>query len=173
MNTPNGDQSGTGGGLRYLTEQAALSMVNQEESHSCQAACARQLLKDAGVEISEAELVAQIGYYEGIGTTTERTATVLSELHPGLHYSGGEINELALAIICSRDPWIANLRTIRGTVHSVIVDRMESGIIHVRDPWGHDGPGSGTGTDAAIKLADFLEHWHWIYYTGLIPVGRK
>ena len=109
MNTPNGDQSGTGGGLRYLTEQAALSMVNQEESHSCQAACARQLLKDAGVEISEAELVAQIGYYEGIGTTTERTATVLSELHPGLHYSGGEINELALAIICSRDPWIANL----------------------------------------------------------------
>jgi hypothetical protein len=62
MNAAAIEHPGTGGGLPYLTEDAAAGMVNQELSHSCQAACARQLLKDAGVDISEADLLARIGY---------------------------------------------------------------------------------------------------------------
>jgi predicted double-glycine peptidase len=173
MNPAETEHPGTGGGLRYITEEAALAMVNQEQSHSCQAACARQLLKDAGVDVSEDDLLANIGYHERYGTTVESTATVLTMLHPKLDYSGGEIREDALAILCRRDPWIANLRTDRGTVHSVIVDRLESDIVHVRDPWGLDGPGSEKGTIATIKLDYFLQHWHWAFYTGVIPVRRK
>src|SRR5881275_2437375 len=80
-------QTGTGGGLRYITEEATSNMVNQEQSHSCQAACARQLLSEAGVQVSEAELLGKIGYLEGWGTTAEETARVLDELHPRLGYA--------------------------------------------------------------------------------------
>ena len=173
MSTRNTNKSGTGGGLRYLTEEAAPSMVNQEASHSCQAACARQLLMDAGVEVSEADLLARIGYYEGIGTLAKPTAEVLSNLHPKLIYNGGEVGRDALAILFKRDPWIVNLRTERGEIHSVIVDRLEGNIVHVRDPWGMAGPGSGTGTNATILLEDFLEHWHWAYQTAVFPNARK
>ena len=140
MNPAETEIPGTGGGLRYLTEEAAPGMVNQEQPHSYQAACARQLLKDAGVYISEADLLAKIGYYEGHGTTVALTGAALTILHPRLKYSGGEIKDDALPMLVVRDPWIANVRTLRGTVHSMIVDRLEDGIVHVRDPWGLDGP---------------------------------
>ncbi len=68
------EKAGTGGGLRYITEEPTPDMVNQEQSHSCQAACARQLLKDAGIHVSEPELLAMIGYLDGWGTTSESTA---------------------------------------------------------------------------------------------------
>jgi len=42
---------GTGGGLPYITEEATPDMVNQEQWHSCQAACAKQLLIDAGMNV--------------------------------------------------------------------------------------------------------------------------
>jgi hypothetical protein len=173
MNPPDKETPGTGGGLRYHTKEAAPGMVNQAHSHSCQAACARQLLKDAGVDISEADLLARIGYYEGIGTLAKPTAAMLSKLHPNLNYQGGEINENEIRLICSRDPWIANVLTDHGTVHSVIVDRLDGDTVHVRDPWGLDGPGSASGTVATINLADLLEHWRWTFFTGIIPVGRK
>ena len=57
MDRAENDQAGTGGGLRYLTEEPSPNMANQEQSHSCQAACARQLLLDAGVDVSEADLL--------------------------------------------------------------------------------------------------------------------
>jgi hypothetical protein len=148
-------------------------MVNQEQLHSCQVACARQLLKDAGVDVSEGELLEKIGYYEGWGTTADNTAPVLSALHPRLGYDGGSIPLESLPILFKRDAWIANLRTDRGTVHSVIVDKLEGNIVHVRDPWGQNGPGSGTGTRATIALDDFLEHWHWAFNNAVIPNRLK
>jgi predicted double-glycine peptidase len=173
MSTPNGDKPGTGGGLRYLTEEALPSMVNQEQSHSCQAACARQLLRDAGIDISEADLLAKIGYYEGIGTLAKPTAAILSKLHPKLIYEGGEIPQEALAVLFKRDPWIVILRTERGQMHAVVVDGLDGDTVHVRDPWGLEGPGSGTGTKATMQLNDFLEHWHWGYYTAVFPNSQK
>jgi predicted double-glycine peptidase len=148
-------------------------MVNQELSHSCQAACARQLLKEAGVTASEAELLRKIGYLEGWGTTAVATAQALAELHPRLGYVGGAVGPEAAAILFERDPWIASLKTDHGTVHAVIVDSLEGDLVHVRDPWGLAGPGSGTGTQATIKLADFLEQWHWALNNVVFPNRLK
>src|SRR4051812_15816261 len=106
-------------------------MVNQEQSHSCQAACARQLLKDAGAHVSEPELLAKIGYLEEWGTTSAGTARALDELHPRLRYAGGAVDPTTAAILFRRDPWIASLKTDHGTVHAVIVDGLEGDIVHV------------------------------------------
>ena len=129
------DQPGTGGGLRYITEEPTPEMVNQELSHSCQAACARQLLKDAGVLVSEEDLLSRIGYLEGWGTTADATGRALDSLHPRLGYSGGPVDPASSAILFRRDPWIASLRTDQGTVHAVIVDSLRDDVVHVRDPW--------------------------------------
>ncbi len=173
MDMVEGNQSGTGGGLRYITEEATSDMVNQERSHSCQAACARQVLMDAGVHVSEEELLAEIGYYEGYGTTAEHMAPVLSQLHPRLGYLAGSIPHQALAILFKRDPWIADLKTFHGTVHSVVVDGIVGEMVRVRDPWGVNGPGSGKGSTATIALRDFLEHWHWAFNKAVIPNRLK
>jgi hypothetical protein len=101
------------------------------------------------------------------------TAAALSALHPKLKYAGGEINEELLQILFARDPWIANLRTLHSSTHSVIVDRLDGDVVYLRDPWGIDGPTSETGAVATIGLNDFMEHWHWAYYNGVIPVARK
>jgi predicted double-glycine peptidase len=173
MNAADSENTGTGGGLRYITEESSTDVVNQEHSHSCQAACARQLLSDAGVSISEDELLAAIGYIEDYGTTAEHTAPVLSGLHPRLGYGGGTVSREDVAILFRRDPWIASLRTYHGTVHAVIVDALEGTIVHVRDPWGLSGPGSGSGSKATMQLTDFLEHWHWSMNKAVFPNRRK
>lgn len=167
------ESSGTGGGLRYVTEETALNMVNQEQPYSCQAACARQILKEAGVDVSEAELREKIGYLEGWGTTSGETAQVLDELHPRLGYAGGAVDPETIAILFKRVPWIASLRTERGTIHAVIVDGVEGDFVHVRDPWGVSGPDSGSGSQATIKLSNFLEHWHWALNNAVFPNRLK
>ena len=173
MEPADSESSGTGGGLRYFAEAPDPGMVNQEHSHSCQAACARQILKDGAVDISEQELLAKIGYIEGYGTTSANTATVLDELHPAFGYAGGSVAPEAVTILFRRAPWIACLKTDHGTVHAVIVDKLEGDVVHVRDPWGLTGPGSALGTRATIKLSDFMEHWHWALNNVVIPNRRK
>ena len=173
MEPAESEDAGTGGGLLYITEESAIEVVNQEYSHSCQAACVRQLLSDAGVSISEDELLAAIGYIEDYGTTAEHTAPVLSGLHPGLGYGGGTVSREDVAILFRRDPWIASLKTFHGTIHAVVVDRLEGDIVHVRDPWGLSGPGSGSGSNATMRLTDFMEHWHWSVYKAVFPNRRK
>ena len=60
MSATEAEREGTGGGLRYLEERPTARMVNQERSHSCQAACALQLLRDAGIEVTEQELLNRV-----------------------------------------------------------------------------------------------------------------
>ena len=165
--------AGTGGGLRYITEVATLNMVAQEQSCSCQAACARQLLKEAGVDVSEAELREKIGYLEGWGTTSGETARALDELHPRLGFVGGAVDPETVAVLLKRTPWIASLKTDRGTIHAVIVDGLQGDVVHVRDPWGVSGPASVSGSQATIKLSDFLEHWHWALNNAVFPNRLK
>ncbi len=173
METVDAEQAGMGGGIRYLSEEPTRNMVNQEHSHSCQVACARQLLIDAGVFATEQELIDRIGLLEGFGTTSAATAAALDALHPRLRYSGGAVNPEAAAVLFGRDPWIASLKTLRGTKHAVIVDELTGAIVHVRDPWGMSGPGSDTGTQATMKLSDFLEHWQWTLNNAVFPDRRK
>lgn len=173
MDGAKADKAGTGGGLRYLTEEPTPNMVNQEQPYSCQAACARQLLKDAGVQVSEPELLAKIGYLERWGTTSAGTAQALDALHPRLGYAGGAVDPRSAEVLFQRVPWIASLRTDRGTVHAVIVDNVEGNLVRVRDPWGLLGPGTGTGVQATISLSDFLEHWHWALNNAVFPNRLK
>ncbi len=55
------------------------------------------------------------------------------------------------------------------SVPFVRVDRLEGDLVCVRDPWGLFGPGSGTGTQATIKLSDFMDHWHWAINNVVFP----
>jgi hypothetical protein len=100
-------------------------------------------------------------------------ASQLDELHPQLGYAGGAVDPRAVTVLFQRDTWIASLRTDRGPVHAVIVDGLEGDTVRVRDPWGQSGPGSGTGTQATIRLDDFLEHWHWAINNAVFPNRRK
>lgn len=162
-----------GSGLRSISETPDPDMVVQERSHSCQAACARQLLRDAGVEVSEEDLLAKIGYIEGYGTTAASVASVLDELHPQQGYAGGSVAPETVEALFRRVPWIASLRTERGTIHAVIVDALEGEIVTIRDPWGPSGPGSEAGVRATMKLSDFLEHWHWALNNAVFSNRRK
>jgi hypothetical protein len=165
--------SGTGGGLRYLAEDSTSTMVNQGLDDSCTVACVRQLLRDASSDLTELDLISRIGVIEGYGSTAESAARVLDELHPRLGYHGGAINPEAIGILFGRDPWIAFLQTDHRTIHSVIVDSLNGDVVSLRDPWGLSGPGSGSGTQATIRLADFLEHWHWAINNAIYPYRLK
>lgn len=166
--------AGTGGGLRYQSEEPTLDMVNQALPFSCLVACARQLLRDAGLAISEGRLIEQIGVMDGLGSTAPATAAALSDLHPRLRYAGGSIDpDETLPAVFRRDPWVALLGTDRGSVHSVIVDRLDGLIVWVRDSWGLGGPGPGPGSRASISLPDFLEHLRRSYHTVVVPIGLK
>jgi hypothetical protein len=165
--------SGTGGGLRYITEVPTADMVNQGLPLSCVVACVRQLLRDAGAEVSEAALIEKIGILEGVGSTAESAAATLSDLHPRLHYLGGPLEDDKLFVFLRRDPWIAFVKTDYRAVHSVIVDRSEVNLVYVRDPWGLAGPGSGAGTRATLTLTDFRNHWGGAIYNGVVPNAIK
>src|SRR5215211_6673915 len=105
--------SGTGGGLRYITEEPTDGMVNQESPYSCVVACVRQLLRDAVVEASEADLFEDIGLIDGVGSSAGPAAVCLSARHPRLTYVGGALNDGQLPVLFRRDPWIAFLETDR------------------------------------------------------------
>jgi predicted double-glycine peptidase len=166
--------SGTGGGLRYITEEPTADMVNQALPFSCVVACVRQLLRDAGVAVSEAELIDRIGVMEGEGSTPGPAGVALTALHPRLRYQGGAVDPDAdLPVLFRRDPWIAFVGTDHGSIHSVIVDRLESDTVHVRDPWGLRGPGSGSGTRATLALEDFKYVWWRALHTVVIPIAVK
>jgi hypothetical protein len=170
---PAGTDAGIGGGLRYIREVASSRMVNQEHTFSCVIACARQLLRDAGEDASEAELIESIGVREGFGSELESAAAVLSERHPRLTYVAGSIDPDAVAELVRRDPWIARVKTLSGRYHTVIVDGLREDILTVRDPWGLSGPGSGSGTVATILLDHFREHWRFGIHEAIVPIGHK
>jgi len=173
MTPADAETSGTGGGLRYLTEEACPDVVAQEQSHSCQVACARQLLIDAGVTMTETELAERIGVVEGWGSTANSTALGLTELHPELDYNGGVVMEQFHSVLFRRDPWIATLRTDGGRFHAVIVDKLDGDIVFLRDPWGPLGLGSDCGSKATIRLSEFMAHWDAANNHAAFPFRRK
>ena len=156
---PPPDQAGMGGGLPYLDERSTSRMVNQENHYSCVAACARQLLRDAGADFTETALSLRIGLVSGIGIDITLAAEVLSELHPTSVYIGGLRDPDQAHNPFPSDPWVARVKTLSSRVHAVIVDGVRDDIVSIRDPWGLMGPGSGNGTAATIRLDDFLDHW--------------
>jgi len=163
------DAAGTGGGLRYSSEQAISMMVNQETAATCVVACVRQLLIDEGVTISETTLADVVGVLADEGSTADSAARTLSELHPRLSFVGGALSFDQLPIFFRRDPWIAFLRTDHGRVHSIIVDGCDEAFVRLRDPWGLTGPGSGDGVRATMELDLFQSRWRATFCNGVVP----
>lgn len=136
-------------------------------------ACVRQLLRDAGAEFSEVELIGRIGMREGFGSELEQAAATLSALHPRLLYAAGSVAPDSFRQLVHGDPWITRVKTLTGRYHTVIVDGLDVDLLSVRDPWVLTGPGSECGTEAMIRLDHFLEHWRYGIHEAIIPIGLK
>ncbi len=148
----------------YVTESPCAEMPNQEESMSCSAACPRKLLLNASVDKPESEIRNAANFHPAFGIDPFDLAGALDLFHPNRKYLGGCVNPQAnqtldglVLSLTSTGPWIANLH-LPG-MHSVIVIRIERDIIHLLDPWGMTGPGSGCGTSATIFMDEFLRRW--------------
>ena len=49
------------------------------------------------------------------------------------------------------------------------MDALEDGIVHVRDPWGMAGSGSGMGSRATLSLSDFMVQWDYALNNVVFP----
>lgn len=129
---------------------------------SCGAACARQLLRDAAIDVPESTIRADAAFDPLDGIDARTLASTLSKMHAEaavpMTYGGGAVHEEQLGALVHRAPFLALLRMPAGK-HWVIVDRIEAGIVHVRDPGGITGDNSGSGMEATMKLGVFLEKW--------------
>lgn len=127
---------------------------------SCGAACARQLLLDAGIDVPEATIRESAGYHPEIGIALEALEEVLNDLHPGARYKAGAILPERLSQLGSAVPFIALLRT--PSRHIVIVDEITASNVTLRDPWGlPEVP--GVGACALMGREEFVERWTRAY----------
>jgi hypothetical protein len=138
-------------------------MVRQELVLSCGAACARQLLLDAGKNVSEAIVREHAGFDHRFPLDAQELGKVLTRLHPdpGATYKGGGVLPQDLQAIAARGPFMALLK-VKKSKHWVIVDRVDylafDGIVYLRDPAGSPED-DHVGAEVAMPLDDFLEGW--------------
>jgi predicted double-glycine peptidase len=65
----------------YKRSEPSSSMVRQELPMSCGAACVRQLLRDAGADVSEATIRDLASFHPEFGMPLEGLRDALNELH--------------------------------------------------------------------------------------------
>ena len=106
-------------------------MVAQEDSYSCGAACARQLLLDVGIVKSEAEVRKAAGFVPNVGIHAQLLAAALTTFdHPSRRWQSTSPDPSELLLLVARAPFVAML-----VKHWVIVDGFDgSGLLRVRDP---------------------------------------
>jgi ABC-type bacteriocin/lantibiotic exporter with double-glycine peptidase domain len=141
----------------YKRSEPSSSMVRQELPMSCGAACVRQLLRDAGADVSEATIRDLASFHPEFGMPLEGLRDALNELHvaAGAYECGTALPE-QFDRFAHVVPFIALVRTpLR---HFVIVDEVRWSEVRVRDPAGTpEGPSVG-----AIGWMDrqaFVERW--------------
>jgi ABC-type bacteriocin/lantibiotic exporter with double-glycine peptidase domain len=135
-------------------------MVRQELTMSCGAACARQLLLDAGIDVPEARLRELAGFDPDRGITLDALATALNELHPGVRYKYGTVWPENLSMLASVVPFIALLRT--PSRHIVIVRDITETEVYIRDPAGVPGE-PAIGLEGVMNKKAFVERWTRAY----------
>jgi hypothetical protein len=132
---------------------------------SCQAANAVTILRQAGVDVTEAQILQKAPIVKGTTfTMSEDIANALNELHPTRKWMAGGIDPADLQAMSKRGPFLANVGG-----HSVIVTKIEGAVVHLMDPWGA-GPGTGSGSVATMTLDNFMSIWKG---EGVFPIGRK
>jgi len=151
--------AGIGGGLPYNKSIVTSLMVSQELPMSCGPACVRQLLKDAGLEISE-ETIRKLSKFDPkYGTGAHDLANALNKLFKQENlYQGGGVDPEAFNALINRGPWIARVKLSTGP-HFVIVDGIKDNQVLIREPWGSNSPGIGNGLAGEIDIDVFKEYW--------------
>jgi predicted double-glycine peptidase len=109
-------------------------MVRQELPMSCGAACARQILLDAGIDVPESMIRERAGFHPELGIILDALEGVLNDLHPGARYEAGAVWPEKLSQLGAVVPFLALLRT--PSRHIVIVDEITASKVTLRDPWG-------------------------------------
>lgn len=135
-------------------------MVRQELPMSCGAACARQLLIDAGIgDVAESVIRERAGFAPEHPIWASDLARVLRELHPEATYEAKSVTPETLDAIVARGAFIALLKTPRGR-HYVIVAGYSSfdGKVRILDPAGAPG-NDNVGAMAVMKLEKFHDLW--------------
>lgn len=123
---------------------------------SCGAACARQVLLDAGINSPEAQIRELAGFHPERGIALDALANVLNALHPGAKYRSGGVGPEELSALAHVVPFIALLRT--PTKHFVIVEEVTETEIMIRDPAGMpEGP--GVGQECVMEREEFISRW--------------
>ncbi|WP_294301436.1 hypothetical protein [uncultured Chryseobacterium sp.] len=167
--------AGTGGAFKYLSEISSSRIFCQEEPMSCAAACIRQLAKDNGIDITES-LVKEFARTDfDTGTQLHRIQEAMEKVFKGKEINAGHVyigiddmKETA-EYLCkaTKRPWIATLKPPGRNRHTIIVDKIEDGIVYIRDPWDKvKGFGQKNGVEAKMSLDDFEYFWrgsryHW------------
>lgn len=179
----NGERVGTGGSFKYITKKASTRMVGQEQPMSCAAACIRQIAKENGVELSE-KVARDVAKTDGttFGTILDNIGPAIEELLSGkavkIKHGGTQLlprldygqmaqlySKIARESSLPSNSWIASLKPPGKPRHTILVEKIEDGTVHVRDPWG-EGAGYGVehGVEATIKLEDFVDFWKGSYF---------
>lgn len=162
-------KAGTGGNFKYIEEITSSRILCQEQPQSCAAACIRQIAQDNGKIITEetARIAAKTDGLD-LGTDIDKIGPGLQKIFPDADILSGSlflegrttlelIEELASLY---KNPWIVTLRPQGGIRHTVIVDKIVDGIVHIRDPWDlNKGYGAKFGTEAKIGIDDFVDLW--------------
>jgi hypothetical protein len=160
--------TGTGGAFKYLSEISSSKIFCQEEPMSCAAACIRQLAKDNSIDISESAVRKLANTDVNTGTFLENIKGAMEEIFKGMDIQVGtpwigttDMKKTAEVISeVTKKPWIATLKPPGGTRHTIIVDKIEDGIVYIRDPWDKvKGFGQKNGVEATMSLDDFEYFW--------------
>ena len=157
--------TGTGGVLKYL-EVLSRNMLAQEHSMSCAAACIRQLAKDNGIEMSEKVIRELAGTTEELGTYEKGMSNAAKKIFKENEFSEGTIDHIPvetselIEILGKKKPWVAWIKeSPNGGNHAIIIDKVENGLVYIRDPWPIEGINKGKGVEATVKLEDFEKVW--------------
>jgi hypothetical protein len=157
--------TGSGGVLRF-TREISRNVFAQEEPMSCMAACVRQLIKDLGIHMSEAEVRILLKTADD-GTFDDNVIPALKKIFKEMDIvpvkagSRGDLAEDAMKI-SRHGSWIASIHPIGGMRHSVIVDRIVGKEVFIRDPWPKEGIGlSPFGVEGTVDLDEFLKAWNF------------
>jgi ABC-type bacteriocin/lantibiotic exporter with double-glycine peptidase domain len=130
-------------------------MVKQALPMSCGAACVRQLLLDAGLDIDEGALREQARFDPVSGIEGRDLARVL-EMHLGpSRYAAGAVPPEQLDLLTRFVPFLALVRAPGR--HWIIVDRLDEEHVYVRDPAGPDN--ASVGVEGVMLRTVFLDRW--------------
>lgn len=136
-------------------------MVRQEFRMSCGAACARQLLLDAGVEVTESVVRQRAGFDEANPIWAPDLARALTELHRGATYEAKSITPATLGPLLAHGAFIALLKTPSGKHYVIVNDGgydTSHGVVRIRDPAG-TSEGAAMGAEGVMDLEKFHELW--------------